>query len=158
MKSPSRPYVEIFADGACSGNPGPGGFGAILKSADKVRELSGCERMTTNNRMELMAVISALEALRKPCRVCVTTDSTYVVRGMCEWIEGWQQNHWRNSQKKEVLNRDLWERLLKAAQPHETEWRWIRGHNGHVENERCDALAREAIKKCGKSGACKDSL
>ena len=105
-----------------------------------------------------MAVISALEALRKPCRVCVTTDSTYVVKGMCEWIEGWQQNHWRNSQKKEVLNRDLWERLLKAAQPHETEWRWIRGHNGHVENERCDALAREAIKKCGKSGACKDSL
>jgi ribonuclease HI len=103
--------------------------------------------------MELMAVISALEALRKPCRVCVTTDSTYVVKGMCEWIEGWQKNQWRNSQKKEVLNRDLWERLLKAAQPHETEWRWIRGHNGHVENERCDTLAREAIKKCGESGA-----
>ncbi len=142
--------MEIFADGACSGNPGPGGFGAILKSADKQKELSGCEPMTTNNRMELMGVISALEALRKPCRVRVTTDSNYIVKGMSEWVRGWIRNNWRNSQKKEVLNRDLWERLLKAAAAHEVEWVWIKGHNGHIENERCDELARGEIERCRK--------
>ncbi len=154
MKHASKPYVEIFADGACSGNPGPGGFGAIMRSGEKVRELSGCERMTTNNRMEMLGVISALEALRRPCRVSVTTDSNYVVRGMSEWVHGWKKNNWRNSQKKEVLNRDLWERLLKAAEPHVVEWVWIKGHDGHPENERCDAVAREAIKRCRKSGTC----
>lgn len=151
MKSPQKPFVEIYADGACSGNPGVGGYGAILKSGEKSKELSGCDPMTTNNRMELMGVISALEALKKPCSIMVTTDSTYVMKGMSEWIEGWIENNWRNSQKKEVLNRDLWQRLLKASEPHEIQWHWIRGHNGHVENERCDFLAREEIKKCRKS-------
>ncbi|NTU43193.1 MAG: ribonuclease HI [Nitrospirales bacterium] len=140
--------VEIFADGACSGNPGPGGFGAILRSGEKCKELSGCEAMTTNNRMELMAVITALEALKKPCIVRVTTDSNYVVKGMSEWIKGWLRNNWRNSQKKEVMNRELWERLLKASAPHEIQWVWVKGHNGHPENERCDQLATEAIGNC----------
>ena len=151
MKSSEKPFVEIYADGACSGNPGVGGYGAILRSGDKVRELSGCDQMTTNNRMELMGVISALEALKNQCRVRVTTDSTYVMKGMTEWINTWMRNNWRNSQKKEVLNRDLWERLLKAAGPHEIEWVWIKGHNGHIENERCDLLARTEIKRCKKS-------
>lgn len=149
-KNNNKPSVEIFADGACSGNPGAGGFGAILRSGDRERELSGCENYTTNNRMELMGVITALEALKRPCKVRVTTDSNYVVKGMSEWIEGWLRSGWRNSQKKEVLNRDLWERLLRAAGPHEVTWHWIKGHDGHPENERCDRLAREEIKKCRK--------
>lgn len=148
MKREEKSYVEIFADGACSGNPGVGGFGAMLRSSDKVKELSGSEKMTTNNRMELMGVISALESLKKPCRVVVTTDSNYIVKGMNEWIEGWIRKGWKNSQKKDVMNRDLWERLLRAAAPHEVKWKWIKGHNGHEENERCDFLATEAIKKC----------
>ncbi len=152
VKKPQKPLVEIYADGACSGNPGVGGFGAILRSGDKLREISGCDPMTTNNRMELMGVISAIEALRKPCRVRVTTDSAYVKKGMTEWIDGWIRNNWRNSLKKEVMNRDLWERLLLAARTHEVEWLWIKGHNGHAENERCDFLAREEIKRCKKSG------
>src|SRR5512142_2136552 len=114
VKNPQKTLVEIYADGACSGNPGVGGFGAILKSGDKLREISGCDPATTNNRMELMGVISALEALKKPGRVRVTTDSTYVMKGMTEWIDGWLRNNWRSSQKKEVMNRDLWERLLRA--------------------------------------------
>lgn len=145
MKQDREPFVEIFADGACSGNPGPGGYGAILRSGHRAKELSGCEEMTTNNRMELMGIIAALEALKKPCRVRVTTDSTYVVKGMTEWIQGWIKKNWKNSQKKDVLNRDLWERMLKAAGPHEIEWVWIKGHNGHAENERCDELARQCI-------------
>ena len=115
MKNTQKPVVEIYADGACSGNPGVGGFGAILKSEEKLRELSGCDRLTTNNRMEMMGVISALEALKKPCRVRVTTDSNYVVKGMTEWIADWIRNNWKNSQKKDVLNRDLWERLFRAC-------------------------------------------
>jgi len=152
MKDRSEPSVEIYADGACSGNPGVGGFGALLRSDKKVVELSGCEKMTTNNRMELLGVISALEALKRRCRVRVTTDSTYVVKGMTEWIEGWKRRNWRNSQNKEVLNRDLWERLLRASENHEVQWIWIKGHNGHKENERCDRLARDEIKKCCRSG------
>ncbi len=151
MKDPKKPFVEIYADGACSGNPGVGGYGAILKSGQKSKEMSGCDPMTTNNRLELMGVISALEVLKKPCSVVVTTDSTYVMKGMSEWIDGWIKNKWRNSQKKEVLNKDLWQRLLKASGAHDIKWRWIKGHNGHVENERCDFLAREEIKKCRKS-------
>ncbi|MFA5354254.1 MAG: ribonuclease HI [Thermodesulfovibrionales bacterium] len=143
-----KTVVEIFADGACSGNPGPGGFGVILRAGEKYRELTGCEAMTTNNRMELMAVITALEALKKPCSVRITTDSNYVVKGMTEWIKGWLRNNWKNSQKKDVMNRDLWERLLKASEPHEIEWVWVKGHNGHSENERCDQLATEAIGNC----------
>ncbi len=145
-----KTFVEIYADGACSGNPGVGGFGAILRSGKKEKELSGCEEMTTNNRMELMGVITALEVLKKPCRVKITTDSNYIVKGMNEWIKGWIKNNWKNSQKKDVLNRDLWERLLNASKPHDIKWLWIKGHNGHVENERCDELAREEIKKCKK--------
>ncbi|MBF0330064.1 MAG: ribonuclease HI [Nitrospirae bacterium] len=147
MKTKGVPYVEIFADGACSGNPGPGGFGAILRSGEKEKEISGFEPMTTNNRMELTAIIIALESLKMPCRLIVTTDSNYVVKGMNEWINGWIKNNWKNSQKKEVLNRDLWERLIKAARPHDVSWKWIKGHNGHAENERCDRLATEEITR-----------
>jgi ribonuclease HI len=142
-----KPLVEIFADGACSGNPGVGGYCAVLRSGRKERELTGAEGMSTNNRMELMAVITALEALKVPCRAKVTTDSSYIVKGMTEWIDGWIKKGWKNSQKKDVLNRDLWERLLRAAGPHDIEWLWVRGHNGHAENERCDALALAAIKR-----------
>ncbi len=148
MKTRDLPFVEIYADGACSGNPGVGGYGAILRSGQKEKELSGCEQMTTNNRMELLGVITALEVLKKPCRVRVVTDSTYVAKGMTEWVRGWIKNNWKNSQKKDVLNKDLWERLLKAAGPHEIEWTWVRGHNGHYENEKCDQLARSAIEAC----------
>lgn len=157
MKKVQKPFVEIYADGACSGNPGIGGFGAILKSGGKIREMSGSEKMTTNNRMELLGVISALEVLKRHCRVSITTDSNYVVKGMTEWIGGWINKNWKNSRKKEVLNRDLWERLLKASKPHEVEWVWIKGHNGQIENERCDWLARDAIKKRrkGNDGSCR---
>lgn len=141
-------FVEMFTDGACSGNPGPGGYGIILRAENNMRELSGCEPATTNNRMELLGVIVGLESLKVPCRVKITSDSSYVIKGMTDWIGGWMRNNWRNSAKKEVLNRDLWERLLKAAAPHEIEWEWIRGHNGHSENERCDELARAAIRNC----------
>jgi ribonuclease HI len=150
MKKEGKPFVEIYADGACSGNPGVGGFGAILRSGQREKELSGCEGMTTNNRMELLGVISALEALKKPCRVRITTDSTYVVKGMSEWINEWRRKNWKTSQRKDVLNRDLWERLLRASEPHEIEWAWIKGHDGHPENERCDRLARDEIKRCKK--------
>lgn len=148
MKKAGKPFVEIYADGACSGNPGVGGYGAILRSGEREKELSGCEEMTTNNRMEILAVISALEALKKPCRVRITSDSNYVVKGMNEWINEWIRKNWKTAQKKEVLNRDLWERLLRASAPHEIEWAWIKGHDGHPENERCDRLAREEIKRC----------
>jgi ribonuclease HI len=143
-----KPSVEIYADGACSGNPGPGGFCAILRRGDREKIVSGCEDMTTNNRMELLAVISALQALKTSCRVRVTTDSNYVVKGMSEWVRGWIKKGWKNSQKKNVLNRDLWEKLLTAAEPHDVEWVWVKGHSGHAENERCDRLANEEIKKC----------
>lgn len=144
------PFVEIFADGACSGNPGVGGYGAILRSGGKEKELSGCKELTTNNRMELLGVIKALEALKRQCSVKVTTDSMYIVRGMTEWIDGWIKKKWIGSQKKEILNRDLWERLLKLSGRHEINWVWIKGHDGHTENERCDLLAREEIKRCKK--------
>lgn len=145
-----RHFVEIFSDGACSGNPGAGGYGVILRNGSRECELSGCDPATTNNRMELLGVIVGLETLKVPCRVRVTTDSNYVVKGMTDWIHRWMRNNWRNADKKEVLNRDLWERLLKAAGVHDVEWVWIRGHDGHRENERCDRLAKEAIKGCGQ--------
>lgn len=137
--------VEIFCDGACSGNPGPGGYGAILRSGGRVKELSGGAKDTTNNRMEMTAAIEALRQLKRPCQVSITTDSQYLVKGMTEWIAGWQQKGWRNSKKEPVVNRDLWEELLAAAKPHSVQWKWVRGHNGHIENERCDQLAREGI-------------
>ena len=145
VSSKERNMVEIFTDGACTGNPGPGGYGAILKYDQEIKEISGCELYTTNNRMEMMAVIEALRQLKRPCRVKVTTDSNYVVKGMTEWIHGWLKRNWLNSQKKPVLNRDLWEELLKLSHTHEIEWEWVKGHHGHPENERCDQLARDAI-------------
>ncbi|MEW6001803.1 MAG: ribonuclease HI [Nitrospirota bacterium] len=148
MKKIEKPFVEIFADGACSGNPGVGGYGVILRSGKREKELSGCESLTTNNRMELTAVIKAIENLKKRCRVKIVTDSNYVVQGMISWIFRWLKNNWKNAQKQEVSNRDLWERLLKLSNLHDIEWQWIRSHNGHLENERCDKLARLAIKRC----------
>lgn len=138
-------WVEIFSDGACSGNPGPGGWGTVLRCGAREKELSGYEPATTNNRMELMAAIAGLEALKRPCKVRITTDSQYLKKGMTEWIEGWVKRGWKNSQKKPVANRDLWERLLELTAAHQIEWHWVRGHDGHVENERCDELARAAI-------------
>ncbi|MCP4680728.1 MAG: ribonuclease HI [Desulfobacterales bacterium] len=140
--------VEIFTDGACSGNPGPGGYGAILKYDQRIKEISGCEIETTNNRMEMTAVIEALGQLKKACKIRVFTDSTYVVKGMTEWMTGWIRKNWISAQKKPVLNKDLWKILLKLSKYHQIEWEWIRGHHGHPENERCDQLARDAIKKC----------
>lgn len=151
MKKESvKPPVEIFADGACSGNPGVGGYGGLLRSGTREREISGCEPFTTNNRMELTAVIKALEALKMPCSVRVVTDSNYVVQGMTSWIYQWVRNKWKNSQNKKVANRDLWERLLHLSGIHDIQWVWIKGHNEHIENERCDKLARIAIQRCRK--------
>ncbi|WP_225073330.1 ribonuclease HI [Desulfuromonas sp. CSMB_57] len=143
--SDSTAVVEIFSDGACSGNPGPGGWGTLLRWDGHTRELSGFEAQTTNNRMEMMAAIAGLEALKRPCRVRVTTDSQYLYKGITEWIHGWRKKGWKNSKKEEVANRDLWERLLELTSKHQVEWHWVRGHNGHPENERCDELARAAI-------------
>lgn len=136
--------VEIYTDGACLGNPGPGGWGAILRWRDRERELSGGEPATTNNRMELMAAISGLEALRRDVRARVYTDSTYVRDGITRWIHQWKRNGWRTAARKPVKNADLWQRLELALAGHDVEWRWIRGHAGHPENERADALARAA--------------
>jgi ribonuclease HI len=151
MSNETHDIVEIFADGACSRNPGPGGYGAILKYRRQVKEISGCELETTNNRMEMTAIIEALRQLKRPCKVKVITDSNYVVKGMTEWLPGWVRQNWLNSQKKPVLNRDLWEKLIKLNQAHQIQWIWIKGHNGHQENERCDQLARDAIKNCSRS-------
>ncbi len=137
--------VEIFCDGACSGNPGPGGYGAILRYDGRVKELSGGSRDTTNNRMELTGAIEALRQLKRPCKVLITTDSQYLVKGMTEWISGWQKKGWRNSKKEPVVNKDLWELLLELASRHEVQWKWVKGHAGHIENERCDQLARNGI-------------
>jgi ribonuclease HI len=141
----TRPHVEIFSDGACRGNPGPGGYGTLLRCGQHTKELNGYDPATTNNRMELLGAIIGLESLNKPCNVTLTTDSQYVYKGMTEWITGWKKKGWKNSQKKDVLNRDLWERLDKAASIHQVTWKWVKGHAGHEENERCDELARAAI-------------
>jgi ribonuclease HI len=135
------PEVEIFTDGACKGNPGPGGWGAILRSGGKERELSGGEKPSTNNRMELMAAIESLKALKKPCRVQLWTDSNYVRDGITKWIHGWRRNGWKTADKKPVKNAELWQALLDACEPHRIEWHWVKGHAGHPENERADALA-----------------
>ncbi|MFO7737941.1 MAG: ribonuclease HI [Desulfatiglandaceae bacterium] len=142
--------VEIYTDGACTGNPGPGGYGAVLKYGDTVKEISGCEPRTTNNRMEMMAVIKALQQLKRPCKVRVVTDSNYLVKGMTQWIHGWVRRNWINSQKRPVLNRELWEEILELSRKHQITWQWVKGHDGHPENERCDQLARAAIKNCKK--------
>jgi ribonuclease HI len=137
--------VEIFSDGACSGNPGPGGWGALLRYHGHERELSGFDPATTNNRMELMAAIAALEALTRPCRVRLHTDSRYVRDGITTWIHDWKRRNWRTADKKPVKNLDLWQRLAAALEPHQVEFIWVRGHAGHPENERADALARAQI-------------
>ncbi len=144
--------VEIYADGACRGNPGPGGWGVLLRARGRERELLGSEAATTNNRMELMAVISALEALRRRCAVRVYTDSQYVQKGISEWIRDWRRRGWRTAAKKPVKNVDLWQRLDQLAQGHDIEWHWVRGHAGHAENERADALANRAIDELRRGG------
>ena len=139
--------VEIFTDGACSGNPGPGGWGAVLRYRGREKELSGGERQTTNNRMELMAAIAALEALKRPSRVGLWTDSTYLRDGITKWIHAWRRRGWKTADRKPVKNQDLWERLDRAMQPHDVEFHWVRGHAGHPENERADRLAVAAIPR-----------
>ena len=138
--------VEIFTDGACSGNPGPGGWGAILRIGETEKELKGGDGETTNNRMELMAAIMALEALKRPCTVTLHTDSTYVKNGITDWIAKWKRNGWRTAAKKPVKNAELWKRLEEALGPHKVTWKWVKGHAGHPENERADQLARDGMK------------
>lgn len=145
--------VEIFTDGACSGNPGPGGWGAILRSGAHEKEIWGGEPHTTNNRMELLAVIRALNALKRPVDARVHTDSQYVQKGISEWIHGWRARGWKTAAKEPVKNADLWQALDDAARRHKVDWIWVRGHAGHVENERADALARRGVEAVRKSGA-----
>jgi ribonuclease HI len=151
----SEPHVVIHTDGACSGNPGPGGWGAILASGQHVRELKGGEAHTTNNRMELTAAIAALDALKRPCLVDIHTDSQYLRNGVLTWMAQWKRNGWRTAEKKPVKNIDLWQRLDALSQRHRVRWHWLRGHAGHALNERADALAREAIAavRAGAVGA-----
>ena len=150
MRAPGRntsgSTVTIHTDGACSGNPGPGGWGAVLRWRGRMRELSGFEPATTNNRMELMAAISALEALKRPMRVRLFTDSNYLRQGITTWLPAWKNRGWRTADKKPVSNQDLWERLERALGRHEVEWRWVRGHSGDPDNERADQLARTALR------------
>ena len=143
----SEPHVIIHTDGACSGNPGPGGWGAILSFGDHEKELKGGEAHTTNNRMELMAAIAGLEALQRPCRVRLTTDSKYVLDGATKWIKGWKKNGWKTADKKPVKNVELWQRLDAAHAVHKVDWHWVKGHSGHAENERADQLARDEVTK-----------
>ncbi len=138
--------VHAFTDGACSGNPGPGGWGAVLRWNGQEKELFGGESATTNNRMELMAAISALEALTRPAEVVITTDSTYVLKGITEWLPSWKRRNWQTASKKPVKNVDLWQRLDEAVSRHSVTWEWVKGHNGHPENERADELARRGIE------------
>ncbi len=137
--------VNIYTDGACSGNPGPGGWGAILKYGDAIKEISGSEKETTNNRMELTAVIMAVKALKEPCEITITSDSSYVCKAFLEgWLNNWIAKGWKKSDKSPVLNVDLWEELLEALKPHKYEFVWVKGHAGHPENEKCDSLATTA--------------
>jgi ribonuclease HI len=139
------PQVEVFTDGACSGNPGPGGWGAVLRYGASEKELNGGEAATTNNRMEMTAAIMALEALKKPSKVALYTDSTYLRDGIMKWIHGWKRNGWKTADKKPVKNVDLWQRLELAIERHDVAWHWVKGHAGHPENERADALARAGV-------------
>ncbi|MCK4586778.1 MAG: ribonuclease HI [Gammaproteobacteria bacterium] len=141
--------IEMFTDGACRGNPGPGGWGVMLRFNSTEKELFGGEAQTTNNRMELMAAIRGMEALTKPCSVVLTTDSQYVMKGITEWMENWKRRGWKTAAKKPVKNVDLWQRLSSALEKHEVEWQWVRGHTGHPENERADELANRGIDELG---------
>ncbi|MGB3165588.1 MAG: ribonuclease HI [Alteraurantiacibacter sp.] len=138
--------VEIFTDGACKGNPGPGGWGALLRMGRHEKELSGSEPETTNNRMEMTAAIRALSALIEPCEVTLVTDSKYVIDGITKWVHGWKKKGWINASKKPVRNEDLWHELIEAAAPHTVHWQWVKGHAGHAENERVDKLASDAAE------------
>lgn len=146
MKTGDTQTVDIYTDGACSGNPGPGGYGSLLKWGEATKEISGYAPDTTNNRMEMMAVIEALRQLKRPCKVRLFTDSEYVMKGITEWVPRWLKKNWMTAQKKPVQNRDLWEEILRLSRKHQIEWKWVKGHNNHPENERCDHLARNAIK------------
>lgn len=143
--------VEMFTDGACKGNPGPGGWAALLRMGAAERELTGAEAHTTNNRMEMTAILEGLRALKEPCQVTIHTDSRYVIDGMTQWIFGWQKRGWLNAAKKPVLNEDLWRALIDAARPHKIAWQWVKGHAGHPENERVDALASDAATQIARA-------
>ena len=143
--------VHMATDGACKGNPGPGGWGVVIRAGDKEKELSGGEKLTTNNRMELTAAIKGLEALKRPCKVVLSTDSRYVMDGLTKWIAGWQRNGWRTAAKQPVKNADLWQELIAAAAPHRIRWEWVKGHAGHPENERADKLASDAAIVAGRA-------
>ena len=143
-------HVDIFTDGACSGNPGIGGWGAILRYGKSEKELSGGSDMTTNNQMEMQAVIEALKILKEPCDITLTTDSQYVVRGMTEWLKDWVAKNWKTAAKKSVANQELWQELKTLSEKHKISWKWVKGHAGHPENERCDALARSYIENFSK--------
>jgi ribonuclease HI len=145
--------VELFTDGACKGNPGPGGWGVVIRAGTREKELSGGEPLTTNNRMELMAAIRGLEALTRPCHVALYTDSLYVRDGITKWIHGWLKNGWRTADRKPVKNAELWQELVDATAPHRIDWHWVKGHAGHPENERADALASAAAEAIGRAGS-----
>jgi ribonuclease HI len=146
-------HVEIATDGACKGNPGPGGWGVLIRMGSREKELSGGEKLTTNNRMELMAAIEGLNALKRPCRVTLSTDSRYVMDGLTKWIHGWRKNGWKTADKKPVKNADLWQKLIDAAAPHRVEWVWVKGHAGHPDNERADKLASDAALAAARAPA-----
>jgi ribonuclease HI len=146
-KSSAKKIVEIFTDGACSGNPGPGGWGAVLRYGDVEKEMSGGEPATTNNRMEMMAAIMAIEAVKRPCEIHLHTDSEYLRQGITTWIHSWKARGWKTADKKPVKNVDLWQRLELAIETHDVHWHWVKGHSGHIENERADELARLAIRQ-----------
>ena len=147
---PELTKVEIATDGACKGNPGPGGWGALIRSGGTEKELSGGEPLTTNNRMELLGAIRSLQALSRPCRVSLSTDSSYVRDGITKWIHGWRKNGWRTAAKQPVKNDELWRELLAATEPHIVEWKWVKGHAGDPDNERVDKLASDAAVKMGR--------
>ena len=146
-KEASSKIVEIFTDGACSGNPGPGGWGAILRYGETEKEMNGGEPQTTNNRMELMAAIMAIEAVKRPCEIHLHTDSEYLRQGITTWIHSWKARNWKTADKKPVKNVDLWQRLEAAIETHDVHWHWVKGHSGHKENDRADELARLAIRQ-----------
>ena len=148
--TPEMTKVEAFTDGACKGNPGPGGWGVVLRMGTTEKELSGGENPTTNNRMEMTAAIRALTALKRPCHVVLSTDSRYVMDGLTKWIKGWQKNGWKTADRKPVKNAELWQELLAAAKPHRIDWQWVKGHAGHPENERADRLASDAAVAAGR--------